>query len=55
MVMVVGIGDGVARIAQLHLIGDADDGMNWQDCESKQQYAYWNGIMAFHRRHCAPS
>jgi len=33
--------DGVARITQLHLIGDADDGMNWQDDEGKQQQGYW--------------
>ena len=53
MVMVVGIGDGVARITLLHLIGDADDGMNWQDDEGKQQQGYWNAITTEHRQQCA--
>jgi hypothetical protein len=37
MVMVVGVGGGVAGIAQQHLVGDTDGRVSWSDAKKQQE------------------
>jgi hypothetical protein len=39
MVVIVGVGSGIARIAQLHLQGSVDAGIGLQDGEKQSQRA----------------